>query len=350
MILENTSSPHTPDVTPLATPPDNELSRSDASMASHISCLTPMPNVMRTMSASDDSLPCVGLPHPRRPDTPITHAPDIMQQTLGDASGGEEPRPCDGHPHLPLNEASLLNHAADTTPPTLLQGSSDLSLHETLQQTNNAPDDDRQPPPDADGGLSTSHRHSPADQQHPSAVTQRGVADNTESPASSWLLGSCDRKERRLLELEKNMETIFGKLEIKDSEIELLNTEVKTAYSTIEMLTKRISELENQNNGQAVQQMLTSDVAPPHNCLLLSDTNTQRVRSSDLGENCSVKTIARANMDLLRSWVEQKMQTIPSECIINCGLYDIQNSVSPEHILDDLGSLISNLKEKKMAI
>lgn len=74
---------------------------------------------------------------------------------------------------------------------------------------------------------------------------------------------------------------------------------------------------------------LATDILAPHKCLLLSDTNTQRVCSSDLGERCSVKTIARANMDLLRSWVEEEMQTVSSESIISCGFYDIQNSASP---------------------
>ena len=359
MIIKNTSSPNTPDATLLATPPDDEPSRSDSEQVPHTSCLTPMPSVMKTTPARDEPLPCVGLPQPQRPDTCITHAPDITQQTLGEASGG-----C---AHLPSSEASLLSAVADITPRTLPQASHDSSLIETLQQKTNASMDDLQPLPDDDGGSSPSHHNSLTDQQPPSAVTQRGAADIPESPASSWQLGSSESeerrvlelekkieiifgkleiKERRLLELEKKNETINGKLEIKESEVELLNTEVKTAFSTIETLMKRISELENKNNGQEVQQRLTPDVAPPHKCLLLSDTNTQRVRSLDLGENCSVKTISRANMDLLRSWVEQKMETAPSECIIQCGLYDIQNSTSPEHILDDLGSLISTLKEK----
>lgn len=51
-------------------------------------------------------------------------------------------------------------------------------------------------------------------------------------------------------------------------------------------------------------------------------------------------------MDLLQSWVEEEMQTTPSECIIYCGLYDTLNSASPEHTLDNLGSLISTLKQK----
>ena len=136
------------------------------------------------------------------------------------------------------------------------------------------------------------------------------------------------------------------KLETKDLEIELLDTEMKAAYTTIETLQQRVSELEQQilkGNKQCNQV-----VSPPSsvNCLLLGDTNLQRVLRSDLGATCSVKTITGANMDLLRSWVIEKLHRSPSECVIYCGLYDILRDVTPEKILDNLGLLISDLKEK----
>ena len=67
---------------------------------------------------------------------------------------------------------------------------------------------------------------------------------------------------------------------------------------------------------------------------------------SDLGVNCSVKTIPEANVNLLKSWVCEQMHTIPQECIIYCGLYDIFEGVSPENILNSFGLLINNLRAK----
>ena len=48
-----------------------------------------------------------------------------------------------------------------------------------------------------------------------------------------------------LLALAHEVKYIKKTLQIKDMEIGLLNEEVKTAFSTIETLTKRIHELEN---------------------------------------------------------------------------------------------------------
>ena len=76
-------------------------------------------------------------------------------------------------------------------------------------------------------------------------------------------------------------------------------------------------------------------------CLLLGDTNTRRVLCSDLDDKCIVKTVTHANTDLLRSWVTEKLQSVPSECVIIGGVYDIFDELSPEIILDHLGSLIS---------
>ena len=47
--------------------------------------------------------------------------------------------------------------------------------------------------------------------------------------------------------MKKTIEIITSKLEIKDLEMELLATEVKTAYTITELLQKRVDELELNN-------------------------------------------------------------------------------------------------------
>lgn len=134
------------------------------------------------------------------------------------------------------------------------------------------------------------------------------------------------------------------KLPTKDSEIDLLNTEVNTAYTIIQHLQQRISDLELQMKKQDSQ--LVTEHATTTKCPLLGDTNIRRVQRSDLQEHCSVKTVVCTNMDLLRCWVSEQLKVIPNECEIYCGLYDILEGKHPENILDCLGYLISDLKER----
>lgn len=244
MILENSPPHHTPDPTQSATPFDDEPLHSDLALAWHTSCLTPMTSVTNTTPPRDESLLSGGLSQSARTG-PINNAPGITQQTLGEASAGNEQPPCEGRVRLPLSEASPLNHEFDITSLTQVEAPQDLSLQETHQQTIDATDDDRRSPPDADGSPPRTQHQSPADQLPPSAAIRRSTGDNNESPFSPQPLGSGDRKERRLLKIEKDLETVLSKLAIKDSEIELLNTEVKTVYSIIDTLMKRMVKLCN---------------------------------------------------------------------------------------------------------
>ncbi len=148
-----------------------------------------------------------------------------------------------------------------------------------------------------------------------------------------------------------DVETIINKLKVKDDEIELLNVEIKTAYTLIDLLMKRVDELEKKetNKKESINRKANTQeeiLAIPNKCLLLGDTNLRRVRQSDLGDNCSVKTIPEANIDLLRSWVCEQLHIIPSECIIYCGLFDIIDGISLENILSSLATLISDLRVK----
>ncbi|KAK4321346.1 hypothetical protein Pmani_007827 [Petrolisthes manimaculis] len=149
-----------------------------------------------------------------------------------------------------------------------------------------------------------------------------------------------------MLDINRKIESIISKLETKDMEIELLNTEVKTAYHTIELLQQRVTDLEQRCCGNDSHQPSVANSMSSNSCLLLGDTNLRPILLSDLHDNCFVRTIHDANMDLIKSWVTHKLDRIPSECILYSGINDLLEEYSPTTILDNLGSLISALKDK----
>ena len=144
---------------------------------------------------------------------------------------------------------------------------------------------------------------------------------------------SDDRVVVNVSQLALDIESIKIKLQTKDIEIKLLNDEVKIAYGTIETLQQRVNDLEQQLNSTTTgrPQGMSSCSSTSH-CLLLGDTNVRKIRSSDLGINCSVKTIHGANIDLLRSWINENLDQTPSECVIYCGFYDILDKLPNEYI------------------
>ncbi|KAK3889541.1 hypothetical protein Pcinc_006513, partial [Petrolisthes cinctipes] len=105
-----------------------------------------------------------------------------------------------------------------------------------------------------------------------------------------------------LINVRKDIASIKTKLETKDLEIEYLSTEIKVAYSIIETLQQRVSELEQQANKSSRDCVNVAGPPSPTHCLLLRDSNLRGVIRSDLADTCSVRTITEANMDLLRSW------------------------------------------------
>lgn len=145
-----------------------------------------------------------------------------------------------------------------------------------------------------------------------------------------------------VLDIAKEIKIIKSKLATKDAEIELLNTEVKAAYHTINQLQQRVTELEKQHS----ESVSTGNPIPPSSCLLLGDNNLDAILCSDLHQSCSVNAIPGANMDLLRSWVNENLHISPANCVIYSGTSDVIAEHSPTTIIDNLGSLISDLKEK----
>ena len=132
----------------------------------------------------------------------------------------------------------------------------------------------------------------------------------------------------------------------KDSQIEELNDMLKKAYVTINRLNDRITILEDQIRHQ------TADTGRPIEdvTLLLGDDNLNEVRVSDLDKHCVVKSIKDVTLDLMKCWVSEKLDIIPTKCIVYCGLNDIGENENINSVLDDLGSLITELKSKNEEI
>ena len=116
---------------------------------------------------------------------------------------------------------------------------------------------------------------------------------------------------------------------------------MKAAFDTIESLQKRVNDLEKENRDE-ISTAFTSSA----NCLLLGDTNVQQVLRSDLAKSCTVRTINMGNINKVRNWVRYKLFRAPSVCVLYCGLYDIYDNIDSDVILDNLGSLVSDLKDK----
>ena len=142
------------------------------------------------------------------------------------------------------------------------------------------------------------------------------------------------------------LEDIKGNLAAKDFEINELNLMLKTAHVTINRLNDRISTLE-----ELVQQQPNPDIRPTQIenelTLLIGDNNLNEVRLADLEENCKVKTIKDTTMDLTACWIREKLDLQLSKCIIYCGTNDLIETENFSSVLDDLGSLITELKHKK---
>lgn len=82
-----------------------------------------------------------------------------------------------------------------------------------------------------------------------------------------------------------------------------------------------------------------TSTSPRAHTLLYGDANLRQVYRNDLANNCSVKTLHGGNVDLLRSWVPEKINQATTACVIFCGINDVIIETPSDKILDDLGSL-----------
>ena len=149
------------------------------------------------------------------------------------------------------------------------------------------------------------------------------------------------------------LEELRERINIRDMEIEDLKELLQSAHVTINKLSDRVSSLEDQvtlfqrTTNQQLDPSLQGPSVPncqPEDTLLLGDTNLSAVRASDLSSLCSVRTVKGANIDLIKCWIAEKLQWVPSNCILYCGLQDILDKSTPSDIFDQLGSLVAELK------
>ena len=141
----------------------------------------------------------------------------------------------------------------------------------------------------------------------------------------------------------------------RENEIDDLKELLQSAHITINKLSDCVSSLEDQVtilHGAPSNQQLdpslqgsASSSSQPEGTLLLGDTNLSAVRASDFSSCCSICTIKGANIDLVKCWISEKLQWVPTNCILYCGLQDILDKSAPSDIFDRLGSLTTELKQ-----
>ena len=151
------------------------------------------------------------------------------------------------------------------------------------------------------------------------------------------------------------LEELRERVDTRDNEIEDLKELLKSAHITINKLSDRLSSLEDQvtllHGNSPIQQLgpslqrSESSNSQPVGTLLLGDTNLSAVRASDLSSCCSIRTIKGANIDLVKCWISEKLQWVPSNCILYCGLQDILDKSATSDIFDGLGSMVTELKQ-----
>ena len=271
----------------------------------------------------------------------------------------QTPRPVSGTPPTTQSDSS----SPTPPPPTPLQQHSNSSP--PTSPTLPTPQSSSLPPPPLLPQLSHSSPPSPSTHPSPShspaIIASSQEISRQDSVTTPLQLPSSHTSHSRLTDttthdnasaisrMTLDIEKIKEKLEIKDMEIELLNTEIKTAYSLVDQLQQKVHDLENQiankQNSNQLQETTNISTNDSQSILLLGDESLTQTKVSDVNKSVTIRTIKGANVDLLRCWVAEKLTWNPTKCIIYCGLHDIDNT-SPDKILDDFDSLISELKEK----
>ena len=84
----------------------------------------------------------------------------------------------------------------------------------------------------------------------------------------------------------------------------------------------------------------------PGRSLLIGDSNLGEILPSDLDDNCLIRTLQGATIDFTGCWIKEDLDWIPSKCIIYCGIHDLMDGINSIAVLDNLGSLISDLRVK----
>lgn len=149
-------------------------------------------------------------------------------------------------------------------------------------------------------------RTSPTDVSRILQGNESPLSRNDDTHQPPHLDDTNDANETLLRRISKDLETNKSNLKIKDNEFELLNIEVNSTYIVVGFLQQRVSEHE-QKSGNSGQCETATNVSTPSFCPQLGDSNFRRVLWSDLDNDCSIKTIVKANMNLLSGWVSENL-------------------------------------------
>lgn len=130
-------------------------------------------------------------------------------------------------------------------------------------------------------------------------------------------------------------------------------TQTDAITQQIQFLEHRISTLEERLNANAApkednhhQQLTTPQQVRDVNTLIIGDGNLTDIRKSDLTKPTAIRTIHEADIDLLKCWVHEILSWSPDKCIIYGGFYDALESKPPTALIDQLSTLVSELKHK----
>ena len=149
------------------------------------------------------------------------------------------------------------------------------------------------------------------------------------------------RFENFMRETKDNFLVVNNSLAEKEKEIDELKTKLFFAEETIKHLQET---LQKRTGSHGYQSPLPA--AQDGSILLIGDSSLKEVKSSDLQENVIIRTLPEANMSLLKSWITEKLDHSPNECIIYCGTQDLlDEDQALEKVLDSLGTTIAKLKE-----
>ena len=166
----------------------------------------------------------------------------------------------------------------------------------------------------------------------------RNEEENEEEEESDITLQTLTREVRKLM----------VEMQTKDAEIKELKEKLEATETTISLLNNRVSLLEDQELVSQAREGITrrqQPQLPSTKTLILGDTNLSDISSSDLSSDCSIRTVKGATIDILRCWVTERLKWIPGKCMLYGGLYDILDDTPPAQIIDNLGMLVSDLKE-----
>ena len=151
---------------------------------------------------------------------------------------------------------------------------------------------------------------------------------------------------RRILE---EVNELKREMKDKDQQIRELTNKLDDTQEIVDGLYGRITVVEERMSEESTNRNM-DDPSPPEKTLLLGDTNLSKILRSDLVDSCKIRTINEANIDLLRCWVNEKLNWNPVKAVLYCGMSDVIADRNVSDVIDGLGTLVASLKEKNEAM